>query len=304
MMASAGILSGIISIFIYKQNLKAQDPISISYNPYISGIYASGIVESFQINGTNMNIYPEAEGRVINIRVKDGDQVKKHDLLLEISHEQEKSMLKQSMATAAAEQANLVSLQQQYSKLRKAHEINPKSVSRNDLDNAKNAVAVAKQTLRAAKAQVEVDQGIINNYLMRAPDDGIIMRVVPTIGDYVSPVVGVYDPNTQSNLPVIQMAGESPFFQVRVYVDEILTPQLPKTDELEATMFIRGMKNEAIPLTFVNLQPYTIPNIHLSDQRNLRVDVRVLPIVFKFEKPQNIHVFPGQLVDVYIKAKS
>ena len=31
-----------------------------------------------------------------------------------------------------------------------------------------------------------------------------------------------------------------------------------------------------------------------------RVDVRVLPIIFKVEKPKDVNLFPGELVDVYI----
>ena len=61
------------------------------------------------------------------------------------------------------------------------------------------------------------------------------------------------------------------------------------------------MNNKAVPLEYVNIQPYTIPNIELSDQRNERVDVRVLPIIFKLKRPEDINIFPGQLVDIYIK---
>jgi HlyD family secretion protein len=30
------------------------------------------------------------------------------------------------------------------------------------------------------------------------------------------------------------------------------------------------------------------------------VDVRVLPVLFRFQKPKDIQLYPGQLVDVYI----
>jgi len=47
-------------------------------------------------------------------------------------------------------------------------------------------------------------------------------------------------------------------------------------------------------------QPYVSPKIELSDQRQEQVDVRVLPIIFRFEKPPNVNLYQGQLVDVYI----
>ena len=48
------------------------------------------------------------------------------------------------------------------------------------------------------------------------------------------------------------------------------------------------------------MQPFVSPKIELSDQRLERVDVRVLPIIFRIEKPKDLNLYPGQLVDVYI----
>ncbi len=303
MLASGGILAGLISVYFYNENIKPQQPLGVSYNPYEAGIYATGIVESFQKNGSNMNLYPEAAGNVIDIKVQDGTHVKKGDLLLVVEHDEAQATVNMDKATVQLNRDNLVTVQQQYDKLKKAYDLNPKSVSKNDLDNAKNAVIATKQDIVVAEALLATDVAALENYFMTSPAEGIILRVVPALGDYVSPVVGAYDTYTQGNLPVIQIAQVSPYYQVRVFVDEILTPQLPDPSKLEATLFVRGMNNKAIPLEYVNTQPFTIPNIELSDQRNERVDVRVLPILFKFEKPKDITVYPGQLVDIYIKGK-
>jgi HlyD family secretion protein len=48
------------------------------------------------------------------------------------------------------------------------------------------------------------------------------------------------------------------------------------------------------------VQPIVSPKIELSDQRQERVDVRVLPIIFKVEKPKGVNLYPGELVDVYL----
>jgi len=86
---------------------------------------------------------------------------------------------------------------------------------------------------------------------------------------------------------------------VRVYVDEILIPRLPPRDKMKAQMFIRGT-NTKIPLEFVRVQPYVSPKIELSNQRQEKVDVRVLPVIFRFTPIPGVEVFPGELVDVYI----
>jgi len=46
------------------------------------------------------------------------------------------------------------------------------------------------------------------------------------------------------------------------------------------------------------------PKIELSDQRTEKVDVRVLPIIFRFKPPEHMNLFPGELVDVYIGKKA
>ncbi len=51
------------------------------------------------------------------------------------------------------------------------------------------------------------------------------------------------------------------------------------------------------------LQPYVTPKIELSDQRQERLDLRVLPVIFRFKPSAATAVYPGQLVDVFIGAK-
>jgi HlyD family secretion protein len=68
---------------------------------------------------------------------------------------------------------------------------------------------------------------------------------------------------------------------------------------MKAQASIRGT-NLKLPLDYVRTQPLVSPKIQLSDQRTERVDVRVLPVIFRIQKGENINLFPGQLVDVYI----
>jgi HlyD family secretion protein len=51
------------------------------------------------------------------------------------------------------------------------------------------------------------------------------------------------------------------------------------------------------------VQPYVSPKIELSDERLERVDVRVLPVIFRFKSSKDLPVYPGQLVDVYVAEK-
>jgi HlyD family secretion protein len=66
-------------------------------------------------------------------------------------------------------------------------------------------------------------------------------------------------------------------------------------------MTVRGTETK-VPLEFVRVQPYVSPKIELSNERLEQVDLRVLPVIFRFQK-QDAPVYPGQLVDVFIGQK-
>ena len=84
-----------------------------------------------------------------------------------------------------------------------------------------------------------------------------------------------------------------------------LAPQraqrLPDRSKMSAEMFIRGTDTH-VPLTFTRIQPYVSPKIELSDARQERVDLRVLPLIFRFASTKTLNLYPGQLVDVYVSA--
>ena len=301
--AIIGILAGVASVYFYNEKIKPQPPIAVSFNPYTNGIYATGIIESRQTNASNINLYPEVSGKVTAVFTKDNQNVNIGDPLLRVDDSIQRQIVAKDRAQISYSQANLKNVQDQLVKIARAYRIDTNAISKNALDNAKNSVSINQQSLQVAQLQYKADKALLDQYTIKSPINGLVLSVNATEGDYASPQ-GVYDPTTQALLPVIQMGIVDPKLQVRCYVDEILVPRMPDSKHLQATLFVRGLTNYAIPLTFVSLQPYTIPNIQLSDERQERVDVRVLPIIFTFKKPTDINIYPGQLVDIYLKGKS
>lgn len=269
-------------------------------NPFQHGIYSTGIIESHQENGSNINIYPEVAARVMKVLVRDGENVQAGAPLLALDDTVQREQVAKDQAQIEYEQANLRNVQQQYDKLSHAQRLLKASVSRNDVDNAFNAVKIAEQSVQVAKAAYASDRALLEKYTVVAPVAGRVMRVVPAVGDYVSPD-GAYNTYAQTYTPAILMETDSEYLQVRCFLDEILIPNLPEVANIKATLFVRGRKTSGIPLEYVNLQPFTVPNTQLSDERAERVDVRVLPIIFKFKKPENLRIYPGQLVDIQLK---
>ncbi len=346
-----GVLGGIVTAILSGFATPALPPaFQPAESPYPSAIYAEGIVESAQTSGENVSIYPEVAGTVKEILVSEGQQVKAGQLLLRIDDSVQRATAEQQGSQAEAAKALLEELKAEPRKenldvadaqvvsakaslktaedtLQKeeaAYEMDPRSVSKDALDNALNTTAVAEANLKVAKKQYELIQAgaweydvqnqerqqhalekayasssaLLAKYTLRAPRDGIVLSINTIVGNYASPQ-GSYDTYTQGADPIITLGSSPTFLHVRCYIDEILVPRLPSGSKMKAQMSIRG-SNVKVPLEFVRVQPLVSPKIQLSDQRQERVDVRVLPVIFKIEKPANVNLYPGELVDVYI----
>lgn len=245
-------------------------------------------------------------------------------LLDELKAQPRPETLEVAKAQVDAARATLKTVQDQLDKQQTAFQMNARSISKDALDSAVNSVAVAKANLGVATRQYELTKAgawsydirnqerqytalrksylassaLLSKYTLRTPKDGTVLSINPTVGSFISSQ-GAYDTYTQGMLPVMVLGGPQAALNVRCYVDEILLPRLPTPSRMKAEMSVRGA-NIKIPLDYVRTQPFVSPKIELSNQRTERVDVRVLPVIFRIQKTANTSLFPGQLVDVYI----
>jgi HlyD family secretion protein len=350
-LAAAGLLAGCAVAYFSGVTQPPLPPaFSPPTNPYPNGIYAEGLVESDQPSGENINIYPEVPGTVKQILVTEGQRVKKGEVLVLIDDSIQRATVEQLQSQAQAAAALLAELKAQprketldvaeaqvvsaraalktardeLDKQQAAYDLNPRSISRDALDSARNAAATARANLEVAEKQRDLTKAgawifdvnnqertynalynsyvsasaLLSKYTLRAPRDGTVLAINPTVGSFVS-TQGAYDTYTQGMAPVLVLGSPHAHLNVRCYVDEILVPRLPAPAKMKAQMSVRG-SNVRIPLQFVRIQPYISPKIELSDQRLEQVDVRVLPVIFRLETPGGLNLYPGQLVDVYI----
>ncbi|MGA8862773.1 MAG: biotin/lipoyl-binding protein [Gallionella sp.] len=312
-LAIIGILAGFVSAYVFGIKQKPLPPaFTPASNPYQKGIYANGIIESYQSSGQNINIYPEVPGVVTKILIAEGQHVNAGTPMLMLDDTVQRATVAQLKAQAESSReqielakASLKSLQDTLDKQTKSYELDPKSVSKDVLDTAQNAVEVGKANLAVSEKQYEAAlkayqtaNVLLSKYVINAPSDGSVLSVNTAAGSYISSQ-GSYNSYTGGADPPIVMGKLQNYIEVRCYIDEILINRLPKTTQMHARMFVRGT-DISIPLEYVREQPYVTPKIELSNQRTERVDVRVLPIIFRFEKQKDITLYPGQLVDVYI----
>jgi HlyD family secretion protein len=352
--AGLGLALALVSAFIFSREPKPQPPVfNPTANPYPRGIYSEGMIESDQAQGENINIYPEVPGPITRVLVAEGQQVHKGDPLVSIDDSVERATTEQLQAQAGAAlamlhelkaeprpealavalaqvdnaRATLKNASDQLTKEQRSYQMDPKAVSRNDLDNVINAERIAATNLQVVEKQYRLTKAgawiydienqertytslersylsaaaLLAKYTIRAPSDGVVLAVQATAGSYVS-AQGAYNSYTQGFDPLVVMGKPQGSFEVRAYIDEILVNELPDPSKIRAEMFIRGTSDQ-VPLTFVRVQPYISPKIELSDEREELVDVRVLPVIFRFQNSKALHLYPGQLVDVYIKSE-
>jgi len=249
------------------------------------------------------------------------------ELLNELKAQPRKETLEIARAQLVQAEANQQVAQDQYEKRQAAFQFDAKSISKDALDTAFNVLTQARAATEVAKRQLALTQAgawsydiraqesqyraleqshlaaqaQLGKYQLKAQRDGVVLAVNASPGTFVSST-GAFDAYSQGQLPAMVMSAPQDELAVRCYVDEILVSRLPEASKIVAEMTLRGTERK-VPLQFVRVQPYVSPKLELSNQRQERVDLRVLPVIFKFSKKDVPAVYPGQLVDVYIGQK-
>ena len=301
---------------------------NINIYPEVAGVVTSILVSEGQkvSNGTPLLVMDNAVQKATTEQLKSQADAAL-GLLDELKHQPRKEVLEVARAQMSLAKASLNTSRVQLQKQKRSYQLDLQSVSKDTLDNAIHAVKVAEANLIVSTRQYELTKAgawvydiqnqerqykalyqaykaadaLLSKYTLKARSDGVVLSIMAAIGSYLT-TQGIYGTYTEDMNPVLVMGSPQTQLAVRCYIDEILVPKLPATESIKAKMFIRGT-NTSIPLDFVRVQPYISPKIQLSNQRTERVDVRVLPIIFKFEKSKSINVYPGQLVDVYVGKK-
>jgi RND family efflux transporter MFP subunit len=297
----AAALLGIAAMFFLVARLKKPDPVAPplvepAAAPYQAAIGARGIVEAL---GENVHISPLVSGVVEEVLVKVGDQVKKGDPLFRVdsraarsavaSRESEIPVLTARLAEAEANLAEKKDLLDRVTQLGSKNVASQEEVRRATFQHraAEALQARAAAELEQGKALLAEAQTDLDLTLVAAPRNGEILQVNIRSGEYASP-------NTMVEAILL---GDTSTLQLRADVDEDsawrVRPGAP------ATAYIKGTRDQPIPLTFVRVEPYILPKKSLTGESTERVDTRVLQVIYTFPTPQT-PVYVGQQMDVFI----
>ena len=136
-----------------------------------------------QVRANIVGIAPRVSGPIINIPVRDNQEVKAGDLLFEIDPADYKTALDSAKASVANSEANLLQKQQDLD--RETDLFQRKVSSKQEFQNAQNAFASAEAQLNAARANLQQSELNLGYTKVYAPVDGYLTNVNTSPGAYV-----------------------------------------------------------------------------------------------------------------------
>ncbi len=156
-------------------------------------VTATGKIQS----ETQVNISAEVSGEIISLPFKEGDEVKKRDLLVKIKQDEYSPLLEQQNAAIRVAESNLeinkVSLEKNELELRRIRELHSKGLAtQSELDNAQNAVNQILAQMNSNQAQINQQRtGLskirydISKTTIYSPIDGTVTQLNNELGEKV-----------------------------------------------------------------------------------------------------------------------
>lgn len=266
---------------------KREPLVQPSQKPQPSNISASGIIEAV---GENVKVGSPIDGIVQAVFVTVWEQVKKGDPLFQIDARELEAELKVAQAREEVALAEHKHIHDQLTRLQSIKDA--RAISQEELRSKENEAAVALARFKQLCTEREKIETMIDRLLIRSPINGVVIQKNIKEGEYL--LCSHID-----NPPLV--IGDMSLFQIRVDVDEQNASRI--VSEASGTAFPKNQPGYAIPLTFVRIEPYVIPKRSLTGSSKEKVDTRVLQMIYTCEPPQDISLYIGQQVDVYIERK-
>ncbi|WP_259015260.1 efflux RND transporter periplasmic adaptor subunit [Emticicia fluvialis] len=162
--------------WIGKEKLTEVELVKVGKTDIIETVSASGKIQP----EVEVKITPDVPGEIIGLYVKEGDSVKKGQLLLKVQPEnyisitqraeavvnQSRASAEQAKSAIAQAEARLIRTQAEYNRQKKLYE--EKVISAADLEIAETNLKVAKQDVTASKANLEA-----STYNIRSAEAGL-----------------------------------------------------------------------------------------------------------------------------------
>lgn len=167
-----------------------KNPVKVKVQPVQRG----AVIHTLEYKGTvfpwkRANIGPETSGRIKIIYKKQGDRVKKGDLLAELDTTTLKLQLKQAEAALEVAEAAHKDALLNVNRLKKLFQKN--AISKMQLEKAELNLETAFTREKNARATKDLVRHNLDNAYMNAPFDGIVTSKNSEEGDIINPMMGM-----------------------------------------------------------------------------------------------------------------
>ncbi|WP_044870524.1 HlyD family secretion protein [Pseudomonas sp. LFM046] len=156
-------------------------------------------------------IAPDVSGWVMDLKVRDNQEVKAGDLLLSVDRERYQAALEKARAVADTRQNQLRLREHEAS--RREH-LGPQAISAELRENALITAEVARAEFREAQAELKVAELNLARSELRAPRSGQVTNLRLAQGNYVS-----------AGQPVMALVDDGSFY-VQAYFEETKLPRI------------------------------------------------------------------------------
>ena len=174
-----------------------------------------------RVLANSVPIAAEVSGRIIDVRVRENESVKKGDILFVIDQSSYKSALQSAEAIVESDQARM---EMQESNAARAHKLTKLSISAEQLEDLNLQAKAGAANYRQAAALRETAQINLDRTIVSAPVNGYVTNLVLDVGDYADvgkPVLAIVDSDS---------------FRVEAYLEETKLNLVRIGDEAEITL--------------------------------------------------------------------
>jgi HlyD family secretion protein len=234
-------------------------------------------------------------GRIEYLGVKEGDRVKKGQLLLKLWNDDQKAQqaLAEAQRAMAAQRVKEVcttaasalrEAERQTSLKKKGFVSDAREDSARSEADARNAACeTARADVAQAAARVAVTKVEQGRMVLYAPFDGTVAKIVGELGEYSTP-----SPPGVPTPPAIDLIDESCLY-VKAPMDEVDAPKIQAG--LPVRVSLDALPKQPLPGKVRRVAPYVLA----VEKQARTVDVEV-----DFERPANVNLLVGYSADVEI----
>jgi RND family efflux transporter MFP subunit len=126
------------------------------------------------------------QGRLAELKVEEGSRVKEGDVIARLESSDYDAQVVRARADIVRAEADLAEAQRQASLTQKLAKEN--IYSRDQADAAASRVQIAQAALGQAKANLQLQQSLLDNTLIRAPFSGVVVKKMAEVGESVAPI--------------------------------------------------------------------------------------------------------------------